>query len=192
MQKFKFIHSNCHGISREVTWIPSSHSRWQPLVYGRHVAWIKALRHTRHKTGHFRDVLPSQSLGIVLKKLNPKQQKHTYANYNTNYNPQKLNLTQINCNTQYHHNITSLLRQGGMHSSIFLCLSQARTNWEGCGRKGIRHKNRGGLMEVDCWLVQMEWHPPGCLPLVILPSTTKSIRSCLLALAQPGGHEKGP
>jgi len=31
----------------------------------------------------------------------------------------------------------------GMHSSIFLCLSQARTNKEGCGRKGIWHKNGG-------------------------------------------------
>ena len=30
-----------------------------------------------------------------------------------------------------------------MQSSIFLCLSQARTNWEGCGRNSIRHKNRG-------------------------------------------------
>ena len=25
----------------------------------------------------------------------------------------------------------------GMQSSIFLCLSQARINWEGCGMKGI-------------------------------------------------------
>ena len=31
----------------------------------------------------------------------------------------------------------------GMQSSIFLCLSQARINWEGCGRKGIRRKNGG-------------------------------------------------
>jgi len=27
-----------------------------------------------------------------------------------------------------------------MQSSIFLCLSQAMINWEGCGRKGIRRK----------------------------------------------------
>jgi len=26
---------------------------------------------------------------------------------------------------------------------IFLCLSQARINWEVCGRKGIPHKNGG-------------------------------------------------
>jgi len=35
---------------------------------------------TRHKTGHFRDVLSSQSLGIVLKKLNLAQQKQTRTN----------------------------------------------------------------------------------------------------------------
>jgi len=69
---------------------------------------------------------------------------------------------------------------------------QARINWDGCGRKGIRRKN-GGLMEGDRWLVQMEWRPPGwsvCLPLVILPSTIKSRRSFLLALALPGGPGK--
>jgi len=38
---------------------------------------VKVLRPTQHKIGHFRDVLPSQSLGIVLKKLNLKQQKQT-------------------------------------------------------------------------------------------------------------------
>jgi len=27
------------------------------------------------------------------------------------------------------------------------CLSQAKINWEGCGRKGIQRKN-GGMMEV--------------------------------------------
>jgi len=34
------------------------------------VDWIKVLRLTRHNSGHFGDVLPSQSFGIVLKKLN--------------------------------------------------------------------------------------------------------------------------
>ena len=38
---------------------------------------VKVLRPTQHKIGHFRDVLPSQSLSIVLKKLNLTQQKHT-------------------------------------------------------------------------------------------------------------------
>jgi len=38
---------------------------------------LKVLRPTRHKIGHFGDVLPSQSLVVVPKKLNPTQQKHT-------------------------------------------------------------------------------------------------------------------
>jgi len=45
------------------------------------------------------------------------------------------------------------------------CLSQARINWEGCARKGIRYKNRGmadvgapisqdGLaVHPDCWCI---------------------------------------
>ena len=39
------------------------------------VDWVEVLRPTWHKTGHFRDVLPSQSFGVVLKKLNPTQSK---------------------------------------------------------------------------------------------------------------------
>ena len=35
--------------------------------------WVKVLRPTRHRIGHFGDVLPSQSLGLVLKELNPTQ-----------------------------------------------------------------------------------------------------------------------
>jgi len=38
------------------------------------IDWIKVLRPTRHKIGVFGDVLLSQSLGLVLKKLNPTQQ----------------------------------------------------------------------------------------------------------------------
>jgi len=59
----------------------------------------------KHKI--FRDVLPSQSLGKVLRKLNLTQQKLTYTNKHkytiTQNNPKKLNLTQINCNTQHNH-----------------------------------------------------------------------------------------
>jgi len=44
----------------------------------RKVDRVKVLLPTRHKIGHFGDVLPSQSLGIVLKKLNLTQQKHTH------------------------------------------------------------------------------------------------------------------
>jgi len=52
--------------------------------------WVAALRPTRHKTGHFGDVPQSQSLGLVLKKLNLIQQRYAVTNqknYNTNTNP---------------------------------------------------------------------------------------------------------
>jgi len=39
------------------------------------IDFVKVLRPTRHRIGHFGDVLPSQPLGLVLKKLNPTQQK---------------------------------------------------------------------------------------------------------------------
>jgi len=38
---------------------------------------VKVLCPTRHKIGHYRNVLPSQSLGTVLKKLNLTQQEQT-------------------------------------------------------------------------------------------------------------------
>ena len=44
---------------------------------------VEVLHPTRHQTGHFGDVLPSQSLGAVLKKLNPKQQKQTTQEQNS-------------------------------------------------------------------------------------------------------------
>ena len=51
---------------------------------------VKVLRPTQHKTGHFGDVLPSQSLGLVLEKLNLTQQKQTTQEQNgTNLNRQK-------------------------------------------------------------------------------------------------------
>jgi len=34
---------------------------------------------TRHKIGHFKDVSPSQSLGLVWKKLNLTQEKHAFT-----------------------------------------------------------------------------------------------------------------
>ena len=37
------------------------------------------LRPTRHKIDHFRDVSPSQSLGLVWKKLNLTQEKHAFT-----------------------------------------------------------------------------------------------------------------
>jgi len=47
------------------------------------VDWVKVSRPTRHNIGHFRDVLPSQSFGIVLKKLNLTQQKQTTEEQNS-------------------------------------------------------------------------------------------------------------
>jgi len=44
------------------------------------VDWVVVLCPTQHKTGHFRDVFPSQSFGLVWKKLNLKQQKHAFTN----------------------------------------------------------------------------------------------------------------
>jgi len=38
-----------------------------------------------------------------------------------------------------------------MQSSIFLSLSQARINWEGCNRKGIRHKNDSSRRWIGDW-----------------------------------------
>jgi len=38
---------------------------------------VTVSRPTQHKIGHYGDVLPIQSLGLVLKKLNLTQQKQT-------------------------------------------------------------------------------------------------------------------
>jgi len=50
-------------------------NEWQPLGIDLLIDWVKVLSLTRHKIGHFGDVLPSQSLGAVLKKVSLKQQK---------------------------------------------------------------------------------------------------------------------
>jgi len=44
---------------------------------------VTVLRLTQHKIGHFGDVLPSQSLGTVLKNLNQTQQKQTIQEQTT-------------------------------------------------------------------------------------------------------------
>jgi len=54
--------------------------------------------------GHFVDVLPRQSLGIVLKKLNLTQQKQNTQTITQN-KPKKLNLTRTDCNIQYNHRL---------------------------------------------------------------------------------------
>jgi len=55
----------------------------QPTSHQRKLTdWVQILHPTQHKTGHFIDVLPSQSLGAVVKKLNVTQQKHTIQQQN--------------------------------------------------------------------------------------------------------------
>ena len=72
------------------------------------------------------------------------------------------------------------------------CLFQARIKWEGCGRKGIWRKN-GGMM-VGCWLVRLQWRPPGgccvCLCYLLLHIKVQKISSFLQAPVHPGCPEK--
>jgi len=80
-----------------------------------------------------------------------------------------------------------------MQSSIFLSVP-SQDKLGGSWQEGHPAWKLGGLMEVDCWLVWMEWLPLGlsvCLPLVMLPNTIKSRRRFLLAPAYPGGSRKG-
>ena len=46
------------------------------------IDWVKVLRSTQLKIGHFGDVLPSQFIGLVLKNWN----KHNKANMQSYYN----------------------------------------------------------------------------------------------------------
>ena len=50
----------------------TSHYRWL-------TDWAVVLRPAQHKVGHFGDVSPSQSFGLVWKKLNLTQQKHAFT-----------------------------------------------------------------------------------------------------------------
>ena len=45
-----------------------------------YVDWVTVLHPTRHKIGHFGDVLPSQSLGLLLKKNATKANTHLWQN----------------------------------------------------------------------------------------------------------------
>jgi len=66
-----------------------------------------------------------------------------------------------------------------MQSSIFLCLSQARINWKGCDRKGIRRKNGGGVGGSESVI-----SPDGVVPTQIVGVSA----SCfLLTSAHQGG-----
>ena len=78
-----------------------------------------------------------------------------------------------------------------MQASIFGYLSQARIKWEGCSRKGIRHKN--GEDDNAGSLINPDGVAPsrmvGVSASVIFPCTIKS-RRFLLAPAHPGGPGK--
>jgi len=52
----------------------NKHGKWHPAT----IDWVKVLRSTRHQICNFRDVLPSQSLGLVLKNWN-KHNKSKHA-----------------------------------------------------------------------------------------------------------------
>jgi len=68
---------------------------WQNSSY-----WVTVLYCTRHKIVHFGDVLPSQCLGFVLKKLNLTEQKQATHEQNSKKNIQKANLNeQLNART---------------------------------------------------------------------------------------------
>jgi len=58
---------------------PVSFSLTHLLFCNSRFYWIKVLHPTRHKIRHFGDILPSQSLGIVLMKLKLTQQKHRFT-----------------------------------------------------------------------------------------------------------------
>jgi len=64
-----------------------------------------------------------------------------------------------------------------MQASIIWCLSQARINWEGCGRKGTWHKmgddGGGGTDSLD-WVASKRI--VGACASVIFPCTIKSRR----------------
>jgi len=59
-------------------------------------------------------------------------------------------------------------------------LSQARINWEGCGRKGIPRKT-GGIMAVGASMVQMAWHLARLSVHLPLLSSPHVLKSCLMS-----------
>jgi len=67
-----------------------------------------------------------------------------------------------------------LTKSLGMQASINQCLSQARTNWEGCGRKGIRHKNGGGDGDAVSSDGEASTQTVGASASIIVPCSTKS------------------
>jgi len=55
-------------------------SRTHTQANRRLIDWVVVLRPARLKIGHFGDLSPSQSLGLVWKKLNLTKQKHAFIN----------------------------------------------------------------------------------------------------------------
>jgi len=79
-ERFRCFHANM--ISRFIKWSKLEYTQTtaNTLLHIGPKNWVhrvKVLHPTRRKVGHFRDVLGSQSLGIVLKKLNLRQEKQT-------------------------------------------------------------------------------------------------------------------
>jgi len=53
---------------------PEQNQDYQIVCFcSRLIDWVKVLRATRQSTGHLEDILTSQSLSLVLKKLNQTQ-----------------------------------------------------------------------------------------------------------------------
>jgi len=66
----------------------STHSDWP-------IDWVVALRLVRHKIGHFGDVSPSQSLGLVWKKTKPDTTKSTHSPIKRNVLQHKINTKKL-------------------------------------------------------------------------------------------------
>ena len=54
------------------------------------IDWVKVLRHTQQKIGHFGYIPPSQSLGLVLKSKNQTLQEQTCIHNKIYYNTRRI------------------------------------------------------------------------------------------------------
>jgi len=64
-------------------WEEHASNNWKSTASQSEYAFAQAIdcaSPTQQKIGHFGDVSPSQSLGLVWKKLNLTQQQHAFAN----------------------------------------------------------------------------------------------------------------
>jgi len=93
--------------------------------------------------------------------------------------------------------ILSFNQATGYASQHIWCLSQARINWKGCARKGIRHKNGGDgrdegtnysrwvAVHPDCWCVCLRY-------LHFAPENPEDGEVYLLVPAYPGCPRQSP